>query len=203
MRNIATKRSLFDVDIDVTPSTERTNYGYARAMIYNADNQRIQPHPSGVYLEEVPVDPITNLCAFDYEYGDEQGFMKVDLLHNTVYENFKSKQEVLEASEAEIDWELFSKQEIVETLPHIAKHFEVVDKVKPKSVDDLADILALIRPGKIQLLEDYLINKEQTRRNLYRRPRQGIYFKKSHAISYALMIKALVAKKFNNAMIYW
>lgn len=194
-------RSIFDIDIDTASTTDKSLYGIP-AMIYNVEQERISPHPSGVYLENVPVDQKTHLCSFDYKYGDEKGFMKVDILHNSVYDSFKSKEEVLTASEGDIDWSILDDRNIVESLPHIAKHYETIQKVKPKSVEDLADVLALIRPGKISLLESYLKNKKQARRNLYKRPSTGMYFKKSHAISYALMIKTLIYKK-HQSMITW
>lgn len=191
-----THRTIFDIDIDIKSSTDRSTYG-TRAMIYNKETQRIQPHPSGVYLGLVPIDGITKLAAFDYEYGDEQGFMKVDLLSNTVYDQFKSKQEVYDAVDGTIDWNIFKKRSVVESLPHLGKHFDIVEMLEPKSIEDLADILALIRPGKDHLLPQYKKNKEQTRRQLYKRPRTGMFFKKAHAISYALMIKAVVFYKHN------
>lgn len=194
-------RSIFDIDIDTATSTEKSNYGIP-AMIYNEEQERIAPHPSGVYLENVPVDHKTNLCAFDYKYGDAQGFMKVDILHNSVYDMFSSKEEVLTACEGDINWEILKDRSVVESLPHVAKHYDTIQKVNPTSVEDLADVLALIRPGKISLLPDYIKNKKQTRRNLYKRPSTGMYFKKSHAISYALMIKTLIHKKYQS-MITW
>lgn len=194
-------RSIFDIDIDTASSTDKSLYGIP-AMIYNEEQERIAPHPSGVYLEDVPIDHKTNLCSFDYKYGDDNGFMKVDVLHNSVYDVFTSKEEVLTASEGDIDWSVLSDRSVVESLPHIAKHYDTIQKVKPKSVEDLADVLALIRPGKISLLDSYIKNKKQTRRNLYKRPATGMYFKKSHAISYALMIKTLIYKKYQS-MITW
>lgn len=185
-------RRTFDVDIDVPPNFDREAFG-VRAMIYREDNEKILPHPSGVYLEPVPVDPLTGCCAFDYKYGDEKGFMKVDLLVNTSYANFESKQEVLDGLHADIDWDLLLDEKIVSRLPHIANHFDTVKLCKPRSIEELADILALIRPAKIKMLDDYLVDKKRVRRNLYKRPKgDKVYFKKSHAISYAAMIVCLL-----------
>jgi hypothetical protein len=194
-------KTLFDVDIDTTSKTVKSDYGIP-AMIYNEEHEKITPHPSGVYLEEVPIDPLTSLCAFDYKYGDSVGFMKVDILHNSVYDIFKSKEEVLEAVDNDIDWDLLQDEAVVTTLPHLAKHYEMVKKLKPRSVEDLADVLALIRPGKVHLINAYIKNKDKTRKDLYKRPPTGMYFKKSHAISYAMMIKVYVYKK-HQAMFCW
>lgn len=186
----STIRRTFDVDIDLPSTVQKGDLGFTQAMIYNEKTQTISPHPSGYYFEEVPVDPVTSLCSFDYEWGDSNGFMKVDLLTNRVYDQFKTKKDVLDAIEEDnVDWSLFQKREIVEKLPHLGKHFETVRDLSPKSIEDVADILALIRPAKRELIPEYKLDKKRIRRKLYLRPRDNsIYFKKSHAISYALMI---------------
>lgn len=197
------KARLFDVDIDVNSSCDREKFG-TRGMIYNRTLGRILPHGAAVYLEPVPVDPHTNLCAFDYEYGNDKGFLKVDLLTNKTYDSFRSKADLLRAVEAEPDWSLLEDEEIIIKMPQLSKHTNLVKDLKPKSIDDLADILALIRPGKTHLLESYKKNKKSTRFNLYRKPLTGeAYFKKSHAYSYAVMIVALLNKISARDIIRW
>ena len=196
-------RSEFDVDIDVRPDTDRTLYG-VRAMVYNEKTEKILPHPSGVYIEDVPVDALTGLCAFDYKYGSEKGFMKIDLLNNTAYEGFKNKEEVLDAVHGDVDWSLLKDPDVVRELPHIGNHFDLVSKVEPKSIEDLADVLALIRPAKKDLVDDYIKDKKRIRRTLYKRPREDLnYFKKSHAVSYAMMIVCCMYKIKNKGGIVW
>lgn len=193
----------FDVDIDVKSSFNREKIG-TRAMVYNRDSEKILPHPSGVYIEEVPVDPITGLCSFDYKYGAEHGFMKIDLLSNSVYDKFKTKDDILYAAYHDVDWREFERKETVEQLPHIANHFDIVEQVGPKSIEELADILALIRPGKRYLLDEYVQNKKSAQRKLYRRPREDLnYFKKSHAISYAVMIVCYLFSIKNHDRVEW
>lgn len=178
---------------------DRTRYG-VRAMVYNEDTYRVLPHPSGVYIENIPVDPETGLAAIDYKKGDELGLFKVDVLTNTVYDNFDSKEDVVANAEKEPNWELLTDRNIVEQLPHIGKHYDDLQKIKPRCIEELADFLALIRPGKIHLFESYLENKERARRNLYNKPKTGVYFKKSHAISYAIMIVSVLNKVHDNGI---
>lgn len=191
----------FDIDIDTQTKTDRSIFG-TRAMIYNKDQQKIMPHPSGIYLEVVPIDGITGFAAFDYEYGNDAGFQKVDILHNTSYDQFASKAELIDIlSQADdFDWGILSKESNVKQLPHIANHFDLIQQVNPKSVDDLADVLALIRPGKRDLLQTYLKHKKQARRQLFLRSPDGMIFKKSHAISYALMIVCVAIKKLDSGV---
>lgn len=183
-------RRVFDIDIDVAPGLDRDKIG-TRAMVYNEEQEKILPHPSGVYLEPVPVDELTGLCAFDHKYGDDQGYLKVDILTNTTYGKFQTKSELLQAADKEPDWSLLLNERVVADLPHLPNHMDVLRRLRPQSVEDLADVLAIIRPGKIHLLDAYEANKESVRRELYRRSSNGKpYFKKSHAISYAVMIVA-------------
>ena len=200
-----TLRREFDVDIDVTSRLDRSIYG-TKAMVYNADNERVLPHPSGVYIEEVPIDPETGDCAFDYKDGGSLGFYKVDLLNNTVYDEYRSREEVLEAIEGDVDWSVFRDAKVVSKLPHIANHFDLVSQVSPKSIDELADVLALIRPGKAHLLDDYIKSPNFVRSEiLYKKPtnKKANYFKKSHAISYAYMIICALRKISNTRGVQW
>lgn len=186
----------FDIDIDISPKScpDKSKYG-TRAMVYNEDQKKILPHPSGVYMEKVPVDLLTGLCSFDYEYGEEHGYIKVDLLNNTSYDMFDSKDQLVDLSKKEPNWELLKDREVVKKLPQLANQVDVVVDLDIHSIQDLADVLALIRPGKIHYFEKYKKNKESVRRNLYKRSSNGKpYFKKSHAFSYAVMIVAILNK---------
>lgn len=198
-----TKNRVFDCDIDVKSSTDKDSYGI-RGMVYNEKAEKILPHPSAYYIEEVPIDPATGLSAVDYEYGDEVGYLKIDLLTNTSYDSFHSKEDVITAMETTPDWDLLRDEEFVKTLPHISNHFDIVNRVSPRSIEELADVLALIRPGKIHLLEQYVDNPERTRKNLYKRSTNDrVYFKKSHSISYACMIVCVMNSKKQRSIFGW
>ena len=49
-------------------------------------------------------------------------------------------------------WNLFGHKEIVEQLFHINNHYEIVTQHLPTNIDQLAMILAMIRPGKRHLV---------------------------------------------------
>lgn len=196
-------RRSFDVDIDTGSLCNRADYGI-RAMVYNEDVCKILPHPSGVYLEKVPVDPVTGLCAFDYKYGDSVGFAKVDILTNKSYDIFKTKKELLMFSIMTPDWRWLLDEEFTANLPHIGKHHDTLVKIQPNTVEELADVIALIRPAKIGLIGQYRKQQSAVRRRLYSRPLDGTaYFKKSHAIAYAIMIVAVMNKLKNPSGIVW
>lgn len=196
-------RRKFDIDIDVKSKTQKDAYG-VRSYVYNEERMKLVPHPSGYFLQsedlvmnDIPVDPETGMTALSAKEGEEYGFFKVDLLTNTAYDQFRNKKDVLNAMDfSKFDWSVFLDKDVVEKLPHMGKNFSVVRQLQPQSVEDLADILALIRPGKIDLFDAYLENRERTRKRLYKRPSNGgMYFKKSHAIAYAVMILVTLNKK--------
>lgn len=185
--------SNFDVDIDVMPTLHREGYG-VRAIIYNEPEKKIQPHPSGMYVDtNMPVDCVTGWAAIDYETAESVGYIKIDLLSNSTYTKFKTKGEILNLMDKEPDWNLLLNEKVVKKLPHLKKHHKLLCMIRPSSVEELADVLALIRPGKSQLIDKYQSNKLSVRTSLYRRPLGGgAYFKRSHAIAYALMIVVLL-----------
>lgn len=178
----------FDIDIDVKSHTRKEEFGI-RAIIYDEVSKEIRVHPSGVYINDgMRIDPETGYATIDYNDA-ESGFNKVDLLTNTVYDDFKTKDEVLETLKEDPNWGLLEDRDVVRQLPHLANHYDLLQLTKPKSVMELADVLALIRPGKIHLIEAYIKDRENTRINLYRRPTNEQYwFKKSHAVAYAKTI---------------
>lgn len=114
--------------------------------------------------------------------------MKLDFLHLNVYKHFTSHEEVCELVNIDPNWMLLQMPSVVEKLFQLGKHFDVLTKIKPKSIEELADVIALIRPGKRQLVEAYLANKETTRRVLYTGGSGEYAFKRSHACAYSMVI---------------
>lgn len=176
-----------DIDIDVK-SDFRLERIFTKAVPASTiEKGEIKRHVVGAYFQHVPKDPISGLAAIPYEEAEELGYLKIDFLNLSLLAHFESKEEVLELARTEPKWDSLMKREFVEKLFHIAKHYDVVAKVKPRSIMELADILALIRPGKKILLDKYLKNKKLARKELYTK-RQDSDLRKSHAIAYAVNI---------------
>src|SRR5574343_628689 len=109
-------------------------------------------HPSGIYLQDAPLDPINECCSFDYEQAAQLGYAKIDILSNSLYEGVRNEEHLLRLMDQEPDWELLEIQSMVERLAHIKEHFGTVKAIKPKCIEDLAVVLALVRPGKRHLV---------------------------------------------------
>lgn len=179
-----------DIDIDLPSSFEPLKIfpESIKASVYK--DKKLTPHPCGVYFQTVPKDPITNLSAIPYDIAEQVDCFKIDFLHLTIYDYFSSKEEIKELLKHEPDWSLLEIPSIVKQLFQLGKHFDLLTLVKPRSIQEVADCLALIRPQKRFLLKYYLENKDKTRKDqLYKYDKgDGYAFKLGHAISYSLVI---------------
>lgn len=176
-----------DVDIDFPSGFKpSTLFPWARASIVK--NDYLSPHPCGYYPQNIPLDVVSRLAAIPYNKAEENGYFKIDMLHLNVYDHFTSREEIDELLKIEPDWGLLLIANEQQKLFQLSKHGDVLNAVKPKSIEELADVLALIRPGKKQLVKLYVAQKEHCRRILYAKDENGYSFKKSHAIAYSLVI---------------
>jgi len=104
-------------------------------------------------------------------------------LNVNIYKHVASEQELVELMIKEPDWDMLEDKKIVDELFHLNGHFDIVSKLKPKTIEQLASVLAIIRPAKRYLLKQ---NWDDIKTNVWRKPTDGSYFfKKSHAIAYA------------------
>ena len=146
----------------------------------------VKKHNTGVYFTDIPIHPFTNTANIDYKEAEDRGYFKLDILNVGVYEGVKNEKHLQELINQEPNWSLLEHKEIVETLFHIHNHFDIVNTLKPKSVEQLAAVLAVIRPAKRHLLKQ---GWEVINQDVWKKPTdESYYFKKSHAIGYALAI---------------
>lgn len=176
-----------DIDIDLRSDFKLEKVFSNAIPASTVEKDELKRHIVGAYFQTIPKDPLSGLSAIPYEEAEELGYLKIDFLNLSLLQHFESKEEVQHFARKEPNWKLLDNEEFVEKLFHISKHYEMVNKVKPKSILELADILALIRPGKTILLDKYLKNKVLTRKELYTK-RQVSDLRKSHAIAYAVNI---------------
>ena len=147
---------------------------------------KTEKHKTGVYFHAVPEHPVTGHSSLDYKKAEDRGYFKIDCLNVSIYKNVKSEQELVELMIQEPDWDMLKDATIVEQLFHLNGHFNIVNKLEPKTIEQLAAVLAIIRPAKRGLMyKDWVdIMKE-----VWVKPTDGSYFfKKSHAIAYAQAI---------------
>ena len=158
-----------------------------------------EKHKTGVYFHAVPEHPVTGHASLDYKNAEDRGYFKIDCLNVNIYKDVKSEQELVELMIQEPDWDMLKDPKIVENLFHLNGHFNIVSKLEPRTIEQLAAVLAIIRPAKRGLMyKDWTdIMKE-----VWTKPTDGSYFfKKSHAVAYAqaivVQMNMLTKDKYN------
>ncbi len=139
-------------------------------------------HNTGVYFTDIPHNPFTNLSTIEYKEAEERGYFKLDFLNVSMYEGIENEEHLVRLLTQEPNWSLLEYEEIVDQLFHINGHFAIVSKLKPTSIEQLAAVLAMIRPGKRHLVDsDWATIFSE----VWKQTDEGYFFKKSHAIAYA------------------
>lgn len=177
-----------DIDIDFSSTFDPRQLMKQAIPASMVKNGQLVKHPCGHYFQTIPVDSHTGLAAIPYEEAEVLGYFKIDFLHLSLLDKFKSKEEIRQLMSKEPNWSLLQNPEHVAKLFQIHKNEKLLRQVKPSSVQELADCIALIRPGKRHLLDQYLRDKSRTRTQLYAKEENGYSFKRSHALSYAFTI---------------
>lgn len=172
-----------DIDIDFV-DRESALIHFKHIPASRLDNENIVKHNTGVYLHEVPVHARTGLCAVPYKDAEELGYFKIDFLNVSIYKDVRDENHLIELMEREPLWELLEHQEFVDQVFHLSGHSEILKKLKPTSVEELAAVLAIIRPAKRHLVKE---SWETIQKEVWTKPEDGsYYFKKAHAVSYAM-----------------
>ena len=181
-----------DLDLDMSQET----HDIIVSSLYHIPASKINdkgifPHGIGVYFCDIPKDRVTGLASIDYKRAEEEfGYIKIDLLHNTIYDRFKHRSEIVDIMNKEPNWDLLYKQEIVEQLPHINNYFTLLNKLpKIDSIEKLAMFISIIRPGKKYLIDEAVKNGwEAIEDRIWLKEEKGYQYKKSHAIAFAVSI---------------
>jgi len=194
-----------DIDIDVSSdvSPEQLFPNVISASIN--EGGKLKKHNVGYYFQNIPFDEQSGLAAITYKNASNFNFFKIDIITVSLLDSFESKEQLRELMHCEPYWELLEERKIVEKLFHIHKSFDTIYNIKPRSVLELADCLALIRPNKIKLIDKYIRakNKDSIREVLYKKEHPSD-LRKSHAIPYAYLIIAqlnLIERELSNETI--
>ena len=146
----------------------------------------IRRHPSGIYVSDVPYDPINDMAAIDYTEAEKRGYFKIDLLNVHVYEKVKDEDHLSRLMQ-EPDWSMLEDKQTVNQLIHLNNWFTVLSRMQEpvNSIPRLAMFLALIRPAKRHLIGQSWSDVSKT---IWDKNTDGYSFKKSHAVAYAHLV---------------
>ena len=184
-----------DIDIDFADRTvvlEKFKHRVAKL-------ETGKKHNTGIYFAEIPHNPVDNLATLNYDEAENRGYFKIDFLNVSIYKNIKSEQHLKNLMTKEPMWELLQEKDFVDQLFHVNGHVEILQKLKPKNIEQLAAVLAIIRPAKRYLLNN---SWKEIMEQVWVRPTDdSYYFKKSHATSYAQAVVVhmnLICEELNN-----
>jgi hypothetical protein len=174
-----------DIDIDFVDREQALNL-FKHVVASRVDSDELVKHNTGIYLHEVPVNAKSNLCAVPYEQAEDQGFFKIDFLNVGLYKGVRNEEHLIQLMETEPLWDLLLDDAFIQNLFHVNGHGSILRQMEPKSIEQLAAVLAMIRPAKRSL-----IGKDWTTvmKEVWTKPDgDEYYFKKSHATAYAVAI---------------
>ena len=133
-------------------------------------------------MTEIPHNPVDMLSTIDYESAEDRGYFKLDFLNVSIYEKVKDEDHLKELMNKEPLWELLETKDFCDLVFHVSGHHSLIKKLKPKNKEQLAAVLAIIRPAKRHLQDS---NWEDIFKEVWIKPKEGYYFKKAHAVAYA------------------
>ena len=176
-----------DIDIDFADRTSILQHiKHTPASILRDD--KLTPHNTGVYVTQIPEDPMSGLASLDYEQAEAAGYVKLDFLNVNIYNQVQSEQHLDQLMHAQPDWQRFNTdQQFFSQLIHVNNHWNVLKRM-PEPVDSiprLAMFLAIIRPAKRHLIGQSWSTVSDS---VWERTEEGYQFKKSHAVAYAHLV---------------
>lgn len=175
-----------DIDIDLANRDELLKlirHVPARQIV----NGKVRKHNSGVYLTDIPRDPVNQCAAIDYEEAEQRGYFKLDFLNMSVYQLVKDPEHYKQMLATTPPWQrLWTDPDWAKQLAHVGNYTDLLKAMQPDSIPRLAAFISIIRPGKAHLQRKpwaevfaSVWDGDTTR---------GYTFKKAHAVSYAALV---------------
>lgn len=174
-----------DIDIDFFDREQALKH-FKHVPASRIENSDIKKHNTGVYLQEVPMDSVTGLASIDYTDAENRGYFKIDFLNVNIYKDIESEDKLTQLLGVEPLWDLLEKKEFCDLIFHVNGYHDLVARLKPRSIEQLAMFLALLRPGKKHLIST-CENKgwDSITSEIWLKTDDSYSFKKSHAVAYA------------------
>lgn len=174
-----------DIDIDMGNREQLLNViEHVSAAMRNVNP--IRKHPSGIYVTDIPYDPIYDMATIDYTEAEQRGYFKIDILNVHVYEQVKDEEHLIRLMQ-EPDWSMLSDKKIVEQVIHLNNSYNYIQRLPEpiNSIPRLAMFLAMIRPSKKHLMG---LPWKEVAKTIWDKDDTGYSFKKAHAIGYGQLV---------------
>ena len=175
-----------DIDIDFADRDlvlKLIQYTSARQVVQG----QVRKHNSGVYVTDIPQDPVNGCAALEYEEAEQRGYFKIDFLNMNVYKLIESPEHYEQMLTATPPWDrLWQDTEWARQLVHVGNYTDLLKNMRPCTIPQMAAFISIIRPGKAHL-------QNQPWTDVFASvwdgdDSQGYTFKKSHSLSYAVLV---------------
>lgn len=175
-----------DIDIDL-PDREAVLNLINHIPARQQNDAQVRRHNSGIYVTDIPQDPINGCAALTYQEAEQRGYFKIDLLNMSVYKLIKNYDHYQEMLDAEPPWQrLWQDPAWAQELVHVGNYLDLLESMRPDSIQRMAAFISIIRPGKAHLQNkpwDEVFKTVWDSDNS-----RGYTFKKSHSIGYAKLV---------------
>jgi DNA polymerase III alpha subunit len=183
-------------DIDIDFADRDVILSHVKHRVAKLDSGK--KHNTGVYVTEIPHNPIDNISTIEHKTAEERGYFKLDFLNVSIYKDVKDEAHLQQLMEKEPQWQLLEHDDFNNLVFHVAGHGNILRDMQPQSVEQLAAVLAMIRPAKRHLVGQPW---DTVMKEVWSKPTNGeYYFKKAHAMSYAFAVVVhmnLLCEKFS------
>lgn len=148
---------------------------------------QVRKHNSGIYVTDIPQDPVLGCAAIDYETAEQRGYFKIDLLNMSVYQLIQNPEHYQKMLAATPPWDrLWQDTDWSSQLVHVGNYTDLLKSMRPCTIPQMAAFISIIRPGKAHL-------QNQPWADVFAGvwdgdDSRGYTFKKSHAVSYAALV---------------
>lgn len=172
-----------DIDIDLADRDK------VLALVrHTPARQGDRRHNSGVYVTDIPYDPVLSCAAIDYKTAEDRGYFKIDLLNVSVYQLIRDPEHYEQLIAQEPDWtRLWQDACWAQGLIHVGNYTDLLAVMRPDTIPRMAAFISIIRPGKAHLqgrpwpeVFESVWDGDDSR---------GFVFKKAHAMGYAMLVR--------------
>ena len=175
-----------DIDIDLADREQLLQLIRATPARQHHQGQ-VRRHNSGVYVTDIPVDPVHACAAIDYETAEQLGYFKIDFLNMSVYQLIQDPDHYEQMLSLEPPWaRLWTDTAWASQLVHVGNYTGLLQSMKPDSIPRMAAFISVIRPGKAHLqgkpwttVFESVWDGDDSK---------GFVFKHAHAIGYAALV---------------
>lgn len=176
-----------DVDIDFGDRTQALKLlAHTPASILR--DGKLTRHNTGIYVTQIPQDPFTGIASIDYKVAEDRGYMKLDLLNVSLYNQIKNEEHLIHLMSMDPDWSKLYDPEFCSQLIHIGNHYDTLIRMPEavNSIPRMAMFLAIIRPAKRHLIGRSWAEVAET---VWEKSTDDNYFfKRSHSVAYSHLV---------------